>query len=161
MKAAVALILSFSMLGCFPNNPRHQKYAKYAEGASLVAGIAISAVANTGADCDSMAMAGQDISDCRTKAKWLGTVGMVLILGGLLGFIATVTTAEDAKVQQVNRFATTPAEEKPTLTLPPGVEPQPQQPLPVPDPDPEPSTDDSPTDAPSSSGASAPSAPQQ
>jgi hypothetical protein len=153
MKAAVALILSFTMLGCFPNNPRHRTYAQYAEGVSLVAGIAISAVANTGADCDSMAMAGQDISDCRTKAKWLGTVGMLMILGGLVGFIATVSSAEDAEIKQVNSLATRPAEDKPTLTLPPGVQPQPAAP-PA-------STADSPGDAPSGSGASAPSAPQR
>jgi hypothetical protein len=154
MKAAVALILSFSMLGCFPHNPRHRQYAKAAEGVSLIAGIAISAVANTGADCDSMAMAGQDISDCRTKAKWLGTVGMVLILGGLVGFIATVSSAEDAEIKQANDLAIKPAEDKPTLTLPPGVQPQPRAEATTS------STADSSGDAPSGSGASAPSAPK-
>jgi hypothetical protein len=154
MKAAVALILSLSLLGCFPNNPRHRTYAKAAEGISLVAGIAISAVANTGADCDSMAMAGQDVSDCRTKAKWLGTIGMVLILGGLVGFIATVSSAEDAEIKQANDFATKPVEDKPTLTLPPGVQPQPQPEAPPSGPA------DSPNDAPSDSGVAEPAAPQ-
>jgi hypothetical protein len=92
MKAAVALAVSISLLGCFPNNARHRTYAKYGEGAALIAGIAISAVANTGADCDTDAMAS---TDCRTTAKWLSTAGVVLILGGLLGFVATVSTAED------------------------------------------------------------------
>jgi hypothetical protein len=55
MKAAVALLCSVTVLtGCFPNNPQHRTYAKYAEGAALVAGIAVSAFANTGADCDQM-----------------------------------------------------------------------------------------------------------
>jgi len=94
MKAAVALALSVSLLGCFPNNARHRTYAKYAEGASLVTGIVISAFANTGADCDEMSMAGVD-NDCRTTAKWLSTAGVVLILAGLVGFVATISTAED------------------------------------------------------------------
>lgn len=94
MKAAVALALSVSLLGCFPNNARHRTYAKYAEGASLVTGIIISAVANTGADCDQMSMAGVD-NNCRDKAKWLSTAGVILILVGLVGFVATISTAED------------------------------------------------------------------
>jgi hypothetical protein len=94
MKAAVALALSVSLLGCFPNNARHRTYAKYAEGASLVTGIIISAVANTGADCDQMSMAGVD-DNCRTTAKWLSTAGVILILTGLVGFVATIATAED------------------------------------------------------------------
>lgn len=95
MKAAVALAVSVSLLGCFPNNARHRQYAKYVEGASLVSGIVISAVTNTGADCDEMNMAGTDVDDCRTTAKYLSTLGVVLILGGLLGFVATIATAED------------------------------------------------------------------
>ena len=94
MKAAVALAVSISLLGCFPNNAQHRTYAKYAEGAALVGGIIISAVANTGADCDNDAMTGV-MTDCRDTAKWLSTAGVVLILGGLLGFVATISTAED------------------------------------------------------------------
>jgi len=97
MKAAVALAVSVSLLliGCFPNNARHRTYAKYTEGGMLVTGIIISALANTGADCDEMMMAGKPVDDCRTTAKWLSTAGVVLILGGLLGFVATIATAED------------------------------------------------------------------
>jgi len=94
MKAAVALAVSISLLGCFPNNARHRTYAKYAEGVALVGGIAISAFANTGADCDEMSMAGVD-NNCRTTATWLSTTGVVLIVAGLLGFVATISTAED------------------------------------------------------------------
>lgn len=95
MKAAVALAVSISLLGCFPNNARHRTYAKLGEGAALIAGIAIAALANTGADCDTMHMMEQENEKCRTTAKWLGTAGVVLILTGLLGFVATVATAED------------------------------------------------------------------
>jgi len=80
------------LVGCFPNNARHRTYAKYAEGGALIAGIAISAFANTGADCDKDPI-GQD--SCRDTAKWASTIGVTLILAGLLGFVATVSTAED------------------------------------------------------------------
>ena len=82
------------LVGCFPNNARHRTYAKYGEGIALVAGIAISAAANTGADCDNMSKAGVD-DNCRSTAQWLSTAGVILIVGGLLGFVATISTAED------------------------------------------------------------------
>jgi hypothetical protein len=122
MKAAVALLCSVAVLtGCFPNNPQHRTYAKYAEGAALIAGIAVSAVANTGADCDQMDMPGPNVdNDCRSNARWLGTVGLVLILGGLLGFVATIATAEDVELKKEQKQATeNPV--KTELKLPPGV----------------------------------------
>lgn len=93
MKAAVALAVSISLLGCFPNNARHRTYAKIAEGTAVVGGIVISAVGNTGADCDQMT--DEQREDCRSTARLLSTIGVVLILGGLLGFVATVSTAQD------------------------------------------------------------------
>lgn len=93
IRPAVALLLSVSMLGCFPHNARHRTYAKYAEGGALVGGIVISAVGNTGADCDQMDMRGG--TSCRSNAQILSTIGVTLILAGLLGFVATVSTAED------------------------------------------------------------------
>ncbi|HUS29765.1 MAG TPA: hypothetical protein VMZ53_14775 [Kofleriaceae bacterium] len=98
MRAAVALLLTMTMTlaGCFPHDPHKRTIAKLAEGGALVGGIAISAFANTGADCDNNAnMPGQDPSNCRSTAKWLSTLGVTLILAGLLGFVATVSTAED------------------------------------------------------------------
>jgi hypothetical protein len=97
MRAAVALLVSVAVMsaGCFPHNAARRQQAKYAEGGALVAGILVSALSNTGADCDSMAMQGIDPTSCRTKARVLGTVGLALILAGLLGFVATVSTAED------------------------------------------------------------------
>lgn len=97
MRAAVALLASISLLGCFPHNPKARTYAKIAEGSAIVAGIAVSAFQNTGADCDEMMMIGVDNSSCHTQAKWLTTAGVVLIVGGLLGFVATVSTAEEDK----------------------------------------------------------------
>ncbi len=124
MKAVVALFCSVAVLtGCFPNNPQHRTYAKWAEGTALIAGIAVSAFANTGADCDSMEMPGPNVeNNCRTQAKWLGTLGLGLILGGLLGFVATISTAEDVELKKEQKQAL----ENPVKTevkLPPGVTP--------------------------------------
>lgn len=127
MKAAVALVASVALLaGCFPNNPRARTYAKYGEGAALIAGIAISAVANTGADCDETSMPGPNVDDdCRRNAKILGTVGLLLILGGLLGFVATISTAEDQELKAENAEAKKQAEGEPSgVKLPPGVDPK-------------------------------------
>lgn len=82
------------MVGCFPHSARHRTYAQLGEGGAILAGIAISAFANTAADCDEMAVAGINNTDCRNKATWLSTAGVTLIVGGLLGFVATVSTAE-------------------------------------------------------------------
>jgi hypothetical protein len=94
IRAAVALLVSVSLLGCFPHNARHRTYAQLGEGAAILAGIAISAFANTAADCDQMGGPGMDDSGCKSTAKWASTAGVTLILGGLLGFVATVSTAE-------------------------------------------------------------------
>lgn len=96
MKVAVAVALTLTLSGCFPNSAKHRTYAKIGEGAALASGIAILYVANTGADCDQMRMVGED-SSCRTNASIIGTVGLGLILAGLGGFIATVSTSPDDK----------------------------------------------------------------
>lgn len=128
MRAAVALLVTLTMTmttgACFPHNERHRTYAKFGEGGALVAGIIISAISNTGADCDEMRAPGTEIKDCRSNAQILSTIGVGLILAGLLGFVATVSTAEDedktsAKAQQppAEPAATTPAST--TTTSPP------------------------------------------
>lgn len=128
MRAAVALLVTLTMTtaGCFPHNEQHRTYAKMGEGGALVAGILISALSNTGADCDEKRAPGTEVTDCRSNAHILSTVGVVLILGGLLGFVATVSTAEDedktsAKVQ-------TP----PTVVVPPEPTPTPASTTPPP-----------------------------
>ena len=94
-RAVVALLVSVSMLGCFPHSARNRTIAKASEGGAILAGIAISAFANTNADCDMVTMPGVDESGCHSKAQWASTAGVVLIVGGLLGFVATVSTAEE------------------------------------------------------------------
>ena len=138
MRAAVALLISVSMFAsaCFPNNKRHQLYAKLAEGGALVAGIGMLYVVNSGADCDMMsAPGGQPDEDCKSKASILGTVGLGLILVGLVGFIATVSTSEDDKL-------TTPT------TTAPKAEPPKPEPAPTPAPTPAPIATDPPATPP-------------
>ena len=92
MRAVLASALSLSLLaGCFPTNPQYRTYAKLGEGAAIVGGIAMLYGVNSGADCMN-GPAGPDTS-CKDKASVLGDVGLGLILVGLIGFIATVSTA--------------------------------------------------------------------
>nr|HEX4314672.1 hypothetical protein [Kofleriaceae bacterium] len=93
--AAAVVAASLLATGCFPHNARYRSYSKWAEGGALVAGVLIEGLSNTGADCDTMGMAAQPDSSCHTTAKVLGTAGLILIVGGLLGFVATVSTSED------------------------------------------------------------------
>ena len=94
---AVAVVLSLSLLtACFPNNERHRTIAKITEGGFVAGGIAILAVANTGADCD-MAMRPGENPDCKSDAGLVGGIGLSMIILGLVGFIATVSTAPDDK----------------------------------------------------------------
>jgi hypothetical protein len=130
MRAAVALLMSVTLFAgaCFPNNKKHQMYAKLGEGGMLAAGIGMLYLVNSGADCDMMsAPGGKPDEDCKTKASVLGTVGLGLILIGLVGFIATVSTSEDDKLE-------TP------VTTAPKAEPPKPTPTPTPAPAPTPST---------------------
>ncbi|MBL9017602.1 MAG: hypothetical protein JNL83_25660 [Myxococcales bacterium] len=133
MRVAVAIVLSVSLLcgACFPGNPKRQMYAKLAEGGALVAGIGMLYVVNSGADCDAMSMPGGEPDEgCKTKAAWLGNVGLGLVLIGLLGFIATVSTAdEDKPVAPV-------VVPKPEDTKPDDKKPEDKTPAPAPTPAP-------------------------
>lgn len=119
IRAAVALLVSVSLLGCFPHNARHRTYAQLGEGAAILAGIAISAFANTAADCDQMGGPGMDDSGCKSTAKWASTAGVTLILGGLLGFVATVSTAEDNQKPKPIEIKATPTAEVKHVAAPP------------------------------------------
>lgn len=123
---AVALILSVGVLGCFPHNEKYRTYAKYTEGGLILAGIGAEAIASrhTGAMCDQApGTIGYDMS-CHQSSTIYGGVGLALILAGLIGFIATVSTAEeDAK--PLPPPIDVKATEKPAVKLPAGVNPPP------------------------------------
>lgn len=110
MKAVVASLLVLSLTACFPNSAKHRTYAKLGEGAAIAAGIGILYATNSGADCDEMRnVADETSSSCRTNASILGGIGLGLILGGLAGFIATVSTSPDDKPEQpANTLTPTP-----------------------------------------------------
>jgi hypothetical protein len=130
MRAAVALLLCISVTACFPGNKKNQRYAKLAEGGSLVAGIAILAVANTGADCDMQVGLGMPKADCKGHAGLVGGIGLALIVAGLVGFAATVTTAgdDDAKTTTTPPSTTTTPAQKPEA---PSTTPTPITPAPT------------------------------
>ncbi|MDB4960722.1 MAG: hypothetical protein JWP01_721 [Myxococcales bacterium] len=135
----VALALSVSLLcgACFPNNPRHQTYAKIAEGGTLLAGIALLFVTNTGADCMTQ-VSGLPDTDCEDKASLVGNVGLGLVLTGLIGFIVTVSTSGDDSTTTTASTSTTP----PALTpIAPAPTPEP---APAPTPEPTPPTEPTP-----------------
>jgi hypothetical protein len=92
---AAVVAVSVMLAGCFPHNARYRTYSKWAEAGSLVAGIALAAAVNTGADCDTQGTAADSESSCKSTAAALGYVAVGLIVAGLLGFVATVSTAED------------------------------------------------------------------
>lgn len=97
MNRAVALLLSVSLLGCFPHDARKRTYAQLTEGGLILAGIAVGATSNTTADCDMMTMQGMTNQSCKDKASLMSTIATVLVVSGLLGFVATISTAEDDK----------------------------------------------------------------
>jgi hypothetical protein len=99
MRSVVALLLTASMsVGCFPTDPHKRTLAQFGEGGAVVGGIVLEALLSTGADCDVMGKIGQPPDpNCHQKSATLGGIGVALILGGLLGFVATISTAEEAK----------------------------------------------------------------
>lgn len=97
MRSAVALLLTFSMLGCFPHDAKKRTIAQVAEGGLVVGGIALEGFLGTGADCDMMGKIGAPPDqNCHSRSTIAGNIGVALILVGLLGFVATISTAEDA-----------------------------------------------------------------
>ena len=109
MKPFVALLLCVSLAACFPNSSKHRTYAKLGEGAALAAGIAMLYTVGTGADCDEMRGIGEDTDGCRGNASIVSSVGLGLILAGLTGFIVTVSTSPEDKVEQpANTVTKTP-----------------------------------------------------
>lgn len=122
MRAGVAILTSCALLmgACFPDNAKHRTIAKLTEGGFIVGGIAILAVVNTGADCKPDVAGMRDVA-CEDRAKLVSTIGLGMILAGLVGFIATVSTAPDDKpdaptgLPEAPRPDTTPA---PAATAP-------------------------------------------
>ena len=92
---AVALLVIASLVGCFPHDAHKRTIAQLVEGGTLVAGVGMGYFANSQADCDQEKQMGMPPSKCGGFAQTLDSVSVAFILAGLVGFIATITTAED------------------------------------------------------------------
>ena len=128
---AVALLTSLSLLGCFPHDPHARSIAKYSEGGAILLGIGVLALAGTGADCDANQSAAMPDSSCHTKATVLSDIGLSLLIGGLVGFIATVSTAEEDKPVPTTVIKAEPVKPEPVVPTPLAV----PAPTPAPSPD--------------------------
>ncbi|HEY4239683.1 MAG TPA: hypothetical protein VGM88_07705 [Kofleriaceae bacterium] len=106
---SVALLLcgTLTMGACFPENAKARTISKITEGAVIVGGIAMLAANKGGQDCDMMQVPGVEPTGCHHET--LGEVGFVLILAGLVGFIATISTTPDEKTPPEIIKAPTPA----------------------------------------------------
>lgn len=96
---AVALLASLQLLGCFPHDAHKRTIAQLVEGGTLAAGVGMEYFSNTQADCDLMKQEGMG-GDCSGVGKSLGSIGVGFILAGLVGFIVTVSSAEDDAANQ-------------------------------------------------------------
>ena len=131
MRRVVAslLVVSIALVGCFPKEPHKRTLAMYGEGAAFVGGIALEAFLQTGADCDQMRPIGAPPpADCHNRSNTLGAIGIGLILAGLIGFIATVSTAEDDPEPPKVDIKAQPVHPEPTvkptqIAAPPGATP--------------------------------------
>jgi len=94
---AVALLVIASLLGCFPHNAHKRTIAQLVEGGVLVSGIGMEYFANTQADCDQSTQmtGGVAGTKCGGLSQSIGSVGVGLILAGLVGFVVTISGAED------------------------------------------------------------------
>jgi hypothetical protein len=92
---AVALVAAASLFGCFSTSHRTRTIAKITEGGLIVAGIVMEAFTKT--DCSLPSMPGVADGGCHTRNAAIGNVGVAMILGGLLGFVVTVSTTPDEK----------------------------------------------------------------
>lgn len=96
----MALVAGAGLLagGCFPHEPKKRMYAEITEGAFIAGGIAMLSVSNSGADCDvnQSRIPGVD-TGCHNKEGTIGSLGLGLIVLGLVGFISTISTAEEEK----------------------------------------------------------------
>lgn len=129
MRRAVAslLVVSIALFGCFPKDPHKRTIAMFAEGGSFIGGLALEAFLQTGADCDQMRPIGAPPPvDCHNRSEALSGLGIGLILAGLIGFIATVSTAEDDPEPPKVDIKAQPVQSqvKPTqIAAPPGATP--------------------------------------
>ena len=97
MRSAVALMLvgSLTLAGCFPHSARNRTISEIVEGGLAVSGVVVESFVQSGADCDMTHAPGAPPVMCKQSAALSGGIGVGLILAGVIGFIATISTSED------------------------------------------------------------------
>ena len=100
MRAATLVAILSLLGGCFPHDAHKRTLAQLIEGGTLVAGVGMGYFANSQADCDQQKQMGMTPSKCGGFAQTLDSVSVAFILAGLVGFVATITTAEDDSANQ-------------------------------------------------------------
>ncbi len=112
MRSAVALLVVSSLglgTGCFPHNARNRTIAEIVEGGVAVGGVVLEALVNSGADCNTTHAPGEPPSTCASNASIGGGIGVAMIVAGVVGFIATISTAEDDDKPKPIEIKATPA----------------------------------------------------
>lgn len=120
MRSAVALLLASSFLaGCFPHNARNRTIAQIVEGGIAVSGVVLESFVQSGADCSMQAAPGEPPLKCESNASVGGGIGVALILAGVIGFIATISSAEDDDKPPVIEIKAKPEAPAPPTEMPP------------------------------------------
>ncbi|CAN5546980.1 hypothetical protein BH11MYX1_BH11MYX1_33730 [soil metagenome] len=88
---------SLGSLGCFPHNARNRTISEVIEGGLAISGVIVEGVIQSGADCNTSHAPGEPAMTCAQNASTAGGIGVALILAGVVGFIATISTAEEDK----------------------------------------------------------------
>lgn len=132
MRAVIAFVTSIAMLtgACFPDNEKHRTIAKITEGGFILGGIALLAAVNTGADCMPDVAGMRDVA-CEDKARLVGSIGLAMILAGLIGFITTVSTSPDDKPEAPKSLPEPPKPPEPMPPMKSPANPPPEAPAPT------------------------------
>lgn len=129
------MLASTLTAGCFPHSGRNRTIAEISEGAVAVTGVVIEGFVQSGADCDMNAHApGEPPIQCKQDASIAGGIGVALILAGIVGFIATISSSEDDDKPKPIEIKAQP--EQAPIVVPNGNPP----PAPAPAPTPAPAT---------------------
>jgi hypothetical protein len=102
---ASALVVSVSLMGCFPHSARNRVIAEITEGALVAGGVALEAGTTTQADCQAQTGG----MNCSSSSGVAGGLGLGMILVGLVGFIATISSSDDKPPPPAIDIKATPA----------------------------------------------------
>jgi hypothetical protein len=89
VRVVIACLLVTS--ACFPESARHRRYAQIAEGAAVVAGVALNYWAKSNGCMERQP--GTLVHECDQTIGQLDTIGLLMIFGGLAGFAGTMISA--------------------------------------------------------------------